>query len=73
MDTPLLHIEEKPGKIMHFQLKGNPVILCKLIAQAMEQNQEIAAAMIAAVMAWADKNDIPRDQLGSMVIFHKPG
>lgn len=43
-----------------------------MIATAMDHRQDIAATMIAAVMAWADNNDIPRDQLVNMVKIHKP-
>ncbi len=70
-ETPLLHIELLPGDQMNFKIKGDPVIVCKMIRTAMDANQEIAAAMIAAVCDWADANKIPRDQIGKLVKFHK--
>ncbi|MEO5681440.1 MAG: hypothetical protein ABIQ88_02300 [Chitinophagaceae bacterium] len=70
MPNDLLHIELLPDNSMNFKIKGNPVTVCNMIANAMDTDQEIAAAMIAGVMAWADKNHIPRDQLGTMVKFH---
>ena len=71
MDNPLLHVEMLPGEQMNFKIKGDPVIVCSMIATAMDARQDIAATMIAAVMDWADRHNIPRDQLGTMIKFHK--
>lgn len=71
MKKTLLHIEQLEGMNMNVKIEGDPTLLVNMIKTAMDQKQDIAATMIAGVMAWADKNEIPRDQLGNMVIFHK--
>lgn len=70
MSNSLLHVELLPNEEMNLKLIGDPVIVCKMIANAMDARQEIAAAMIAAVMFYADNNEIPRNELGNMVKFH---
>lgn len=71
MDETLLHIELLPfpsaKRNCNIKLKGDPVIVTKMIATAMDARTDIAAAMIAAVMLWADQNSIPHDKLGEMV------
>lgn len=67
----LLHIEMITDHQMNFKIQGDTVIVCKMICNAMLNRQDIAAAMIAAVMDWADRQGIPRDQLGNMIKFHK--
>ena len=71
MKPNLLHVELMEAEIMNIKLSGDPVIVSKMIATAMNARQDIAAAMIAGVMSWADENGIPRDQLGNMIKFHK--
>jgi hypothetical protein len=67
----LLHIEQLPGEAMNFKIKGDPVLVSKMIATAMYNRTDIAATMIAAVIAWADGNNIPRQKLSEMIIFRK--
>ena len=68
----LLHVEMTGQAEMNCKLTGDPVIVSKMIANAMNARQDIAAAMIAAVISWADMNGIPREAIGNMVQFHKP-
>jgi len=65
----LLHVEMITDKEMNVKLSGDPVIVAKMIANAMDARVDIAAAMVAAVFSWADQNDIPRDQLERMIKF----
>jgi len=64
---PLLHVEMIAEDLMEIKLHGDPVIVAKMIATAMDAKTEICAAMIAAVFSWTDENQIPRDQLQYMV------
>jgi len=68
----LLHVEMTSPKEMNIKLQGDPVIVCKMICNAMNTKPDIAAAMIAAVIQYADQNGIPREAIGNMVVFHKP-
>jgi len=65
----LLHVEMTGEKEMNFKIEGDPVIVCKMICNAMKAKQDIAAAMIAAVIQFADQSGIPREAIGSMVKF----
>ena len=69
--TALLHAEMIGEDNMNFKLQGDPVIVSKMIRNAMEAKQDICAAMIAAVMSWAKDHNIEPQQLAEMVKFHK--
>ena len=65
--TALLHVEMIAEDQMSIKLHGDPVIVAKMIATAMEAKAEICAAMIAAVFSWADEKGITKVQLQYMV------
>lgn len=67
----LMQVEMVAQDQMNIKLEGDPVIVSKMIAQAMNAKQDICAAMIAAVFTWADENGIPRAALQNMVKFHQ--
>jgi hypothetical protein len=76
-DLPFLKIEFTGKKIpgtqdeeMRFQLKGDPVLLTKAIRTVMQARQEIAAAMIAAVIDYCKEMGIDCGDLKYMVKFH---
>lgn len=68
--SDFLHIELIKEDQMNIKLQGDPVIVAKMIATAMDSRQDIAAAMIAGVMAWCKGNNINPDNLKNMVKFH---
>lgn len=68
----LLHVEMLQEDQMNFKIQGDPVIVVKMITKAMQQKQDIAATMIAAVCQFADEAGIPRKEIGNMVKFHNP-
>jgi hypothetical protein len=59
MSYSLLSIEQKPGEMMRVRLKGEPVVVAKMIATVMTQNAEIAAAFITGVMQFAIEVGMP--------------
>lgn len=78
MQEAVLHLELKEGialgghpDSMRAILKGNPVMVAKMIAHAMDGKQEIAAAVIAGVLSWCQENGINPDNLKNMVKFHE--
>jgi hypothetical protein len=66
----LLHIEQKPGEQMNLKLKGDPVMIAKMVSTAMRYNQEICAMMIAPVIEWCTENDVDCGELKEMIKFH---
>lgn len=77
MEQSLLHIEFLPGQkkdghddSMNIKMSGDPVLLSKMIATAMDARQDICAAMIAGVLSWCKENNINPDTLKDIVKFH---
>jgi hypothetical protein len=77
MELPFLKIEFTGKKIpgtdqdeMRFQLKGDPVLLTKAIRTVKQAKQEIAAAMMAAVIDYCNQEKIDCGELKNMVKFH---
>jgi len=68
----LLHVEMTSPAEMNFKIEGDPVIVSKMITKAMEQKQDIAAAMMAAVIFFCNGQGIDCGELKDMVHFHKP-
>jgi hypothetical protein len=66
----LLHIEQKPGEQMNLKLKGDPVMVAKMVSTAMRYSTEICAAMIAPVVEWCIENNIDCGDLKEMIKFH---
>lgn len=77
MTETILHVEFLEGKAvgghadsMNIKMVGDPVLLSKMIATAMDSRQDICAAMIAGVLSWCKENNINPDDLKKMVKFH---
>jgi len=65
-ELPLLHMElDESHTKFNLKLKGDPVIVCGMIANAMDEKQDIAG-----VMLWCNRNNINPDELKNMVKFH---
>lgn len=69
-DMPLLHIELLPGDQMNFKIKGDPIVVAKMISTVMRHKQEIAAAIIAPVIEYCQAEGIDCGKLKDMVKFH---
>ena len=69
MEKALLYIEELPNGHMNLKLKGDPKTVAKMVANAMKVNQEIAAAMIAPVIEYANNEGFDCGELKKMVIY----
>jgi len=65
----ILHVELVQLTQMRIILKGDPVLISKMISTAMDSRQDICAAMIAGVCAWFEKNNMPISEIGNMVKF----
>jgi len=77
MNYPELHLTFTGKKIpgtnddeLRFIIKGDPVILTKAIRTVMQARQDIAAAMMAAVIDYCNQEGIDCGQLKHMVKFH---
>lgn len=77
MQLPFLQLEFTGKKIpgtdhdeMRFQLKGDPVILTKALRTVMQARQDLAAAMMAAVIDYCNQENIDCGELKHMVKFH---
>lgn len=71
MDSPLLHVELFPNDKMNFKIKGDPVLVAKMVRTAMQHSQEIAAAMIACVVDYCLEEHIDCGDMQYMVKFKK--
>lgn len=70
-DSAYLLIDLPTGKKeMHLKTEGNPVVLAKMIAKAMDAKQEICAAFIAGIVFWCNENNVDLKDLKAMVKFH---
>jgi len=70
-ELPLLHMElDATHTQFNLKLKGDPVIVSKMIMKGMETKQDICAAFIAAVVFWCKENNIDPGELKNMVKFH---
>jgi len=52
---------------MHIVIKGDPIILTKMIATAMQARQDIAAAMIASVVDFCQREGFDCGDMSRMV------
>lgn len=70
-EPPLLHLElDESHNQFNLILKGDPVIVTKMILQGMDAKQDICAAFIAAVVHWCQDNNVDPGELKNMVKFH---
>lgn len=69
MEKALLYLEELPNQRMNLKLKGDPATVAKMVASAMQINQEICAVFLAPVIEWCINNDIDCGQLKKMVKY----
>jgi len=59
MSYCLLSLVKTAGEQIHVQLKDDPIIVTKMIASAMMEKPELAAAFITAVLQYANEVKMP--------------
>jgi len=75
MELPFLQLSFTGKKLsngsdeMRFQMKGDPILLAKAIRTVMQARQDIAAAIMAAVIDYCQQEGIDCGELSKMVTF----
>lgn len=67
MEETLLHIELLENEQMNFKMKGDPVMICKMVANVMKSRQDIAAVFLIAVIDYLDNKDFSKEQIVKMI------